>query len=96
MSNEKVIKAFLNRETAHTPYRDIVFGVYVMRGCTLNSYGYKLINYETEIAYWKNDILYLNTHKYSSTTSKIQSLIKRLAQEKGVEIVEYDLTKNEI
>lgn len=90
MSNEKVILQFLDKKAGHTPTRDIVNGVYIYKGQTLKSNGLELINYSTRIAYWQGGKLYLNIKKYSSTTSKIQSKIRRLATEKGVDIVEYE------
>ncbi len=91
MTKEKVILQFLDKKAGHTPNRDITNGVYVYKGCTLKSNGLELINYSTRIAYWQNGKLYINIHKYSSTTSKIQSKLKRLAQERGVDIIEYNL-----
>ena len=55
----------------------------------MNTDGTTLINYSTRLAYWDNDTLYLNTEKYSSTTSHLQSKLKRLAGERGIKIVEY-------
>lgn len=91
MTNEKVILQFLDKKAGHTPNRDITNGVYVYKGCTLKTNGLELINYSTRIAYWQSGKLYINIHKYSSTTSHIQSKLKRLAQERGVDIVEYNL-----
>lgn len=79
MNNEQVIKAFLHHEKAHTPTRIILNGVYEYKGRTLESTGDKLINYSTVIAQWKDSRLYINTKKYSVTTSKIQNKIKELA-----------------
>lgn len=90
MSNEKVLLSFLNREKAQTQLRDIVNGVYVYKGRTLQTNGDRLVNYNTIIAFWEDDKLHLNTHKYSSTTSHIQAKLKRLAQERGVDIIEYN------
>lgn len=89
MSNEKVILAFLNKKAAHTPTRDIINGVFMYKGQTLKTNGLELINYSTRIAYHENGKLYLNTRKYSSTTSHIQSKLRRLATECGFDIVEY-------
>lgn len=89
MSNEKVILAFLEGKNAHTPTRDILNGCYIYKGQTLKSNGVDLINYSTKIAYHKDGKIYLNVGKYSVTTSKIQSKIKYLASQKGLEIVEY-------
>ena len=90
MSNEKVILQFLNKRAGHTPTRDIVNGVYIYKGQTLKTNGLQLINYNTIIAFWEDGKLHLDTHKYSQTTSKIQSKIRRLAEDKGVEIIEYN------
>lgn len=89
MSNEKVILAFLNEKNAHTPTRNIINGIYTYKGQTLKTNGEELINYSTRIAYHKNGKLYLNISKYSSTTSRIQSKIRRLAENLGFKIVEY-------
>jgi hypothetical protein len=89
MKNEKVIEKFLERESAKTGLRTIVNGYYEYQGRTLQTDGNKLINYSTIIAYFENDTLYLNTKKYSVTTSKIQNTIRRLASGKGLTIVEY-------
>lgn len=80
MTNEKVINKFLNKQLGHTPIRS-VYGHYEKMS-TLDSNVKNdtniLINYQTIIAIIKDNKLYLNTKKYSSTTSKIQSMIKRL------------------
>ena len=91
MSNEKVILQFLDKRAGHTPTRDIVNGVYIYKGQTLKTNGLELINYNTIIAFWEDGKLHLNTHKYSTTTSKIQSKLKRLAESKGVDIIEYNI-----
>jgi len=90
MKNEKVIEKFLERESARTSLRTIVNGCYEYLGRTLQTDGNKIINYSTIIAFFdRKDNLYLNTKKYSQTTSKIQNTIRRLAIEKGLTIVEY-------
>ena len=91
MSNEKVILAFLEKKAAHTPTRNIVNGYYTYKGQTLKTNGLELINYSTRIAYHQNGKLYLNIGKYSSTTSRIQSDLRRLAERKNMEIVEYTM-----
>lgn len=91
MRNEKVILQFLNKRAGHTPTRNIINGIYTYKGQTLKTNGLELINYSTRIAYWQSGKLYINVHKYSSTTSHIQSKLKRLAQERGVDIIEYSL-----
>lgn len=39
--------------------------------------GNNLVNYNTTIAHKDGNTIYLNTRKYSVTTSKIQNMIKR-------------------
>lgn len=89
MKNENVIKKFLEREEAKTPLREIVNGCYSYKGRTLWTKGNALINYNTRIAYIEDNTLYINTKKYSSTTSHIQSKIKWLGKEYNYNIVEY-------
>lgn len=89
MTNENVIKTFLEREQARTPLRDIVNGYYSYKGRTLWTWKNELINYSTRIAYIEDNTLYINIKKYSSTTSKIQSKIKQLGKEYNYNIVEY-------
>lgn len=86
MTNENVINAFLNGEKAQTPKRLSQNGI---KECTLTSNGETLVNYSTVIAKNVQNRIYLNIKKYSSTTSHIQSLIKRLATSKGMTIIEY-------
>ena len=88
MTNEQVIKKFLNREEGRTPKRNIPNGIYMYEGRTLQSTGEKLINYSTVIAYFKGNELHLNTRKYSITTSKIQSKLKYLAALQNIAIIE--------
>lgn len=89
MKNENVIKKFLEGEEAKTPLRTIVSGYYSYKGRTLWTKGNTLINYNTRIAYIEDNTLYINTKKYSSTTSHIQSKIKWLGKEYNYDIVEY-------
>lgn len=89
MSNEKVIKAFLEGKVGHTPTRIINGAVYSYKGQTLKTNGLELINYSTRIAYKNDNVLYINTTKYSATTSKIQTQLKRLAENYNYNIVEY-------
>ena len=79
MNNEKVLIKFLQGETAKTATRYIQNGYYSYKGNTLTTDGIQLINYSTVIAYKENGKLYLNKGKYSVTTSKIQSQLRRLA-----------------
>ena len=91
MSNEKVIRAFFRKEVAKTPLRDIQNGCFTYKGRTLevkithseDGDIVDLINYSTIIASIVNGRLYVNNKKYSSTTSKLQTMIKRLAEEYG-------------
>mgnify|MGYP003291941836 CR=1 FL=1 len=93
MSNEKVIKKFLEKEQAQTPLRYICTGIEYYKGHTLWTREldgkFELINYWTRIAYIKDNTLYINTKKYSSTTSKIQGKIGHLASFTNYKIVEY-------
>ena len=89
MSNENVIKNFLEKKQAKTPLRDIINGYYCYKGRTLWTRDNELINYSTRIAYIEDNTLYINVKKYSSTTSKIQSKIKYLGKEYNYNIVEY-------
>lgn len=88
MNNENVIKAFLDGNQAKTPLRNIQNGIYSYKGRTLYTDGNNLVNYSTTMATLRDGKVYLNTKKYSVTTSKIQSQIRRLAMSKGLEIVE--------
>ena len=89
MSNENVIKNFLEKKQAKTPLRTIINGYYSYKGRTLWTRDNELINYTTRIAYIEDNTLYINVKKYSSTTSKIQSKIKYLGKEYNYDIVEY-------
>lgn len=83
MTRTEVLTKFLNRQSAHTPFRDIPDGYYIYRGCTLSTNGTILVNYKTEIAYFTSNIhgviLHINKSKYSITTSHIQAELLRLA-----------------
>ena len=89
MKNEKVIKKFLEGEQAQTPLRYINNGYATYKGRTLWTRDNELINYWTRIAYIEDNTLYINTKKYSSTTSHIQSKLKQLASLSSYNIVEY-------
>ena len=89
MSNENVIKKFLEKKQAKTPLRTIINGYYSYKGRTLWTRENELINYNTRIAYIEDNTLYINVKKYSSTTSHIQSKIKLLGKEYNYSIVEY-------
>ena len=94
MNNENVIKKFLEQEKAQTPLRNIINGYYSYKGRTLWTRGsiynkHELINYNTRIAYIQDNKLYINTKKYSSTTSRIQSKLKYFASLTSYNIVEY-------
>ena len=87
MTNENVIKNFLEGKEGKTPKRNICNGIFMYEGRTLQTQDNYLINYSTKIAKLENNTLYLNVDKYSSTTSKIQSKIKQMAMSKGLIIV---------
>lgn len=90
MSNKNVLEKFLNLENGCTNLRDIDDGIYIYKGKTLYTKeniankSFDLINYATRIAYIKNNILYLNSKKYSRTTSKIQTYLNNLANQKNI------------
>lgn len=90
MTTAEVIQQFLRRETAHTPYREAPLnGLWRWRGASLSSTGDKLISYETPIAEWRGSVLAINGAKYSTTTSKQQSLLKRECEKLGVKTEEF-------
>lgn len=94
MSNLEVIKKFLKKEKAQTNLRNILNGYYTYKGRTLQTknenIGFCLYNYNTIIAFILNDTLYLNTKKYSSTTSKIQTQLRNQATYTDYKIKEYE------
>lgn len=75
MTNKDVLVAFLKGDQAKTPTRNIQGRI----GNTLKTDGLTLINYSTKLAYKKDNKLYLNIQKYSTTTSKIQTQLATLA-----------------
>lgn len=89
MTNENVIKTFLEKKQARTQLRTIVNDYYSYKGRTLWTRDNELINYNTRIAYIEGNNLYINVKKYSSTTSNIQSTLKRLASLTSYNIIEY-------
>lgn len=58
------------------------------RGSNLYISGETLVNYDTCIAYKKDGILYLNVKKYSSTTTRNQNLLRRMASEFNIRVCE--------
>lgn len=88
MTNENVIKLFLQGKKAQTNKRKITNGYYTYEGRTLTSDGTTLINYSTVIAEKIDNRIYLNTYKYSRTTSAIQSKIRQLTLAQGLQLVE--------
>ena len=62
MKNIDVVKAFV--------------GGYKAKSAHLKSEGDKLLSYDTVIAYRHNFKLYVDTRRYSNTTSKHQRLLK--------------------
>lgn len=89
MSNETVLRRFLEHQTGHTATRNITNGVYTYQGRTLATDGLKLVNYSTIIArHINNNVVEINVKKYSVTTTKIQNKLIRLAKEYGYDVVE--------
>ena len=72
-TNSKVVQAFFN----HIPLSS--------HNSNLKTTKTTLINYSTIIAYYKDNTYYINISKYSTTTSKIQTLIKRYLQDHNIE-----------
>lgn len=97
MNNLEVIKSFLQKKNAKTNLRNIQNGYYSYKGRTLhteeNDRGFCLYNYNTIIAFILDNELYLNTEKYSVTTSKIQSQLKNQATYTDYKIKEYKEVK---
>lgn len=83
MTNEKVIRKFLEHQEGHTPKRYTYDGDNVS---TLWTRENELINYRTVIAKWEDGHVKLNVKRYSQTTSKIQHMIERICEEKNIEI----------
>ena len=97
MTNEQVIKSFLQKKTAQTNKRQIQGGYYMYEGRTLTSDGETLINYSTIIAKHIGDKLYLNKNKYSRTTLTIQNQLHYMADRMGFTIVECgEITEKEV
>ena len=94
MTNLDVMKRFLTKENAKTNIRNITSNHYTYKGYTLqtknDNIGFCLYNYSTIIAFILDNKLYLNTHKYSPTTSKIQTQLKHQALYTEYKIIEYD------
>ena len=89
MSNETVMRRFLEHQTGRTATRSITNGVYTYQGQTLATDGLKLVNYSTVIArHISANVVEINVKKYSVTTTKIQNKLKRLAKEYGYDVVE--------
>lgn len=89
MSNETVIRCFLEHQMGHTATRNITNGVYTYQGQTLATDGLKLVNYSTVIArHIRANVVEINVKKYSVTTTKIQNKLKQLAKEYGYNVVE--------
>lgn len=81
MSNQDVIKAFLEGKKAKTNLRKIRNDYGYYKGRTLTTDGNTLTNYNTVIAFKFGNKLYINSKKYSVTTSKIQSQLRYLMQD---------------
>ena len=89
MSNETVMRRFLEHPTGHTATRNITNGVCTYQGQTLATDGLKLVNYSTVIAkHISNNVVEINVEKYSVTTTKIQNKLIGLAKEYGYDVVE--------
>lgn len=94
MNNLEVIKSFLNLENAQTNLRKIPNGDFIYKGRTLRTVQeatrFCLYNYNTIIAFIVDNTLYLNSKKYSCTTSKIQTQLKAQANHTNYKIKYYE------
>lgn len=89
MANIDIIHAFINHKQAKTALRDIPYnGYYIAKGRSLESTGEKLYSYDTVIARWSGDKVELNTKKYSSSTSRVQSSLAGALARAGIATVE--------
>jgi hypothetical protein len=68
MTNQEVIEKFLYHKKATSHNKN------------LTSTGFQLLNYNTIIAEWRGDNLFLNQKQYSQTTSTIQNKLKQAAK----------------
>jgi len=70
MRNENVIENYFNFNNAKSSNGNL---------WTRHNYNgeWELINYSTPLVRYSNGIYYINTKKYSTTTSKIQTYINR-------------------
>lgn len=68
MRNIEVIKQFLNMSSGNSYTGNLI------------SDGVKLFSYNTCIAEWTDDLVLFNVTKYSSSTSRIQSMMLRELQ----------------
>lgn len=75
LRNDEVLKMFLANRIA--------------KNRNLTSEGLSLVNYRTEIAYFKEGKLFISKTKYSQTTSTIQNKLIRLAENESKEITFY-------
>ena len=89
MANIDIIHAFINHKRAKTALRDIPYnGYYIAKGRSLESTGDKLYSYDTVIARWSGDKVELNTKKYSSSTSRVQSALAGALARAGIATIE--------
>lgn len=72
MRNIEVIKQFLNMSSGNSYTGNLI------------SDGVKLFSYNTCIAEWIDDLVLFNVTKYSSSTSRIQSMMLRELQKKSI------------
>lgn len=89
MANIDIVNSFINHKTAKTALRDIPYnGYYIARGRSLESTGDELYSYDTVIARWNGDRVELNTKKYSSSTSRVQSALAGALAKAGIATVD--------
>ena len=69
MKNENVIESYFNFNNAKSSNGNL--------WTRQNGDAWELVNYSTPLMRYQNGVYYINTKKYSVTTSKIQTYINR-------------------
>lgn len=89
MTTSEVVSKFINHNSGHTPKRNAPLnGIWAWYGSSLSSpTGETLISYETMIAKWQGDKIAITDTKYSSTTSRQISELRKQCSQAGIETV---------
>lgn len=85
VQNEKVISAFIEHKKAHSPRHNLMYGGY---DSSISTDGETLYSYATPIAKWDGARVLVNGKRYSSTTSRQQSELKKMLSASGIETAE--------